>query len=80
MLLKILALLGAGDKQNSENMYHCIADCLRRANTGHTIGNAVIYEAVRTITDIYPNAVLLQTGTFRALAHKWHLQLRQSNV
>ena len=46
---KILAFMGAGDKAASENMYAVIGDAMRRANTGHTIGNAIIYECVRTI-------------------------------
>ena len=61
-LLKILACLGAGDKGASDNMYAVLADILRRANTGHTIGNAIVAEAVRTITAIYPNPGLLQSG------------------
>ena len=61
-LLKILAFMGAGDKAASENMYAVIGDAMRRANTGHTIGNAIIYECVRTITSIYPNPALLQAG------------------
>ncbi len=62
-LLRILGLLGAADKAASDNMYAVIADSMRRANTGHTIGNAIVYEAVRTITAIYPNPALLQSGT-----------------
>ena len=65
-LLKILGCLGAGDKGASDNMYAVLADILRRANTGHTIGNAIVAEAVRTITSIYPNPGLLQNG---ALLH-----------
>jgi hypothetical protein len=61
-LLKILACLGAGDKGAADNMYAVLADILRRANTGHTIGNAIVAEAVRTITAIYPNPALLQSG------------------
>lgn len=61
-LLKILALLGVGDRAASEHMYTVLADVMRRGNTGHTIGNAVVYECVRTITAIHPNATLLQSA------------------
>jgi AP-4 complex subunit epsilon-1 len=54
--------MGAGDKGASENMYAVIDDAMRKANTGHTIGNAIIFECVRTITAIYPNPGLLQSG------------------
>ncbi|KAK9907437.1 hypothetical protein WJX75_003646 [Coccomyxa subellipsoidea] len=61
-LLKILAYLGAGDKTASDNMYAILGDILRKANTGHTIGNAIVAECVRTITAIYPNPSLLQAA------------------
>ncbi|GFR52797.1 hypothetical protein Agub_g15417, partial [Astrephomene gubernaculifera] len=58
-LLKILALLGSGDRAASENMAAVLLQALRRANSSHTIGSAIIYECVRTITTIYPNPQLL---------------------
>ncbi|MEW5297695.1 MAG: hypothetical protein WDW36_000882 [Sanguina aurantia] len=58
-LLKVLAALGVGDKASSENMYAVVQQTLRRANTTHTIGHALIYECVNTITSIYPNPALL---------------------
>ncbi|EFJ52222.1 hypothetical protein VOLCADRAFT_87158 [Volvox carteri f. nagariensis] len=58
-LLKILAALGAGDRSAAENMAAVLHQTLRRANTSHTIGSAIIYECVRTITTIYPNPQLL---------------------
>lgn len=62
-LLKLLALLGAGDQGCSENMYHGVAAAMREgAKHGNTIGNALVYEAVRTVTAIYPNPALLQSG------------------
>lgn len=61
-LLQVLGLLGAGDRSASEHMYAVIADTMRRGNTGHTIGNAVVYECVRTISTIFPNPPLLQSG------------------
>lgn len=61
-LLRILAIMGAGDKSASENMYTVIDEAMHKANTGHTIGNAIIYECVRTVTAIYPNPALLESG------------------
>ena len=61
-LLRLLALLGQGDKAASENMFQIVGDTLRRASTSHTIGNAIICETVRTITTIYPNQILLRSG------------------
>lgn len=58
-LLKILALLGVADKAASENMYSVLADVLRKSDTGATIGNAILYEGIATITSIYPNPKLL---------------------
>ena len=58
-ILKILARLGQGDKAASEQIYEVVAKCLRVANTGSTIGNAVVYECVRTASAIFPNAHLL---------------------
>ena len=61
-LLRVLGHLGTSDKQASDNMYSVVAENMRRGNTGHTIGNAIVYEAVRTIASIYPNPALLQSG------------------
>jgi len=69
-LLRILGQLGVSDKQASDNMYAVVADSMRRGNTGHTIGNAIVYEAVRTIANIYPNPTLLQSGTVRHSCHR----------
>ena len=61
-LLRILWHLGVSDKQASDNMYSIVAEAMRKGNTGHTIGNAIVAEAVRTISNIYPNPALLQSG------------------
>ena len=68
-LLRILGHLGTADKQASDNMYSVVADSMRRGNTGHTIGNAIVYEAVRTIASIYPNPSLLQSGKSYIYTH-----------
>lgn len=48
-LLQLLRLLGIGDKATSDNMSAVVASTLRRAAAGgsHTIGHAIVYEAVR---------------------------------
>lgn len=58
-LLKILAILGAHDKATSSEMYAVLEDTLERASTKNQIGNALVYETVRTITSIYPHPQLL---------------------
>lgn len=56
-------MLGAGDQGAAENMYGVIGAAMQKAALhGNTIGNAIVYEAARAITAIYPNANLLQSG------------------
>ncbi|KAK7360465.1 hypothetical protein VNO77_02459 [Canavalia gladiata] len=61
-LLKILAILGSGDKQASEHMYTVIGDIIRRGDTASNIGNAILYECICCISSIYPNAKLLEAA------------------
>ena len=61
-ILRILSVLGRGDQASSEQMYEVIVDVMRRADTGINVGYAVVYEVVRTITTIYPNALLLDAA------------------
>ncbi|CAI6000830.1 unnamed protein product [Closterium sp. NIES-64] len=72
-LLKLLALLGANNQAASEPMYPVIADVIRRISesqpkagtTGRrddsqvTAGNAILYEAIRTVAAIHPSEQLL---------------------
>ena len=59
-LLKILALLGAGDRHTSENMYSVLMEVLKRSDPGSNIGNAILYECICTITTIVANPRLLE--------------------
>ncbi|XP_019421448.1 PREDICTED: AP-4 complex subunit epsilon-like isoform X2 [Lupinus angustifolius] len=61
-LLKILALLGSGDKKASENMYTVLADIIRKSDSSTNIGNAVLYECIRCVASIYPNPMLLEAA------------------
>ncbi|KVH95144.1 Adaptor protein complex AP-4, epsilon subunit [Cynara cardunculus var. scolymus] len=57
-LLKILALLGSGDKQSSEQMYTIIGDIMRRSDTTSNIGNAILYECICCVSSIHPSPKL----------------------
>lgn len=61
-LLKILALLGSGDKQASENMYTVVGDIFRKCDSSSNIGNAVLYECISCVSSIYPNQKLLESA------------------
>ncbi|KAG2376164.1 AP-4 complex subunit [Vigna angularis] len=49
-MLKILALLGSGDKQASGHMYTVLGDKIRKSDSMTNIGNAVLYECSRIAT------------------------------
>ncbi|KAL4383454.1 hypothetical protein GQ457_15G007720 [Hibiscus cannabinus] len=61
-LLKILALLGSGDKQASETMYTVVGDIFRKRDSSSNIGNAVLYECICCVSSIYPNTKLLDSA------------------
>lgn len=61
-LLKILALLGSGDRQASENMYTVVGDIFRKCDSTSNIGNAVLYECICCVSSIYPNPKLLEAA------------------
>ncbi|CAH1791246.1 unnamed protein product [Owenia fusiformis] len=62
-LLKVLALLGANNKESSEEMYAILNEVLKRTEASHKIGLAVIYECLETITCIYPNDHLVNLAS-----------------
>ncbi|XP_077229897.1 AP-4 complex subunit epsilon-like isoform X2 [Tasmannia lanceolata] len=61
-LLKILALLGSGDKQASEQMYTVLGDIFRKCESSSNIGNAVLYECICCVSSIYSNPKLLNAA------------------
>ncbi|KAH7834765.1 hypothetical protein Vadar_019502 [Vaccinium darrowii] len=61
-LLKILALLGSGDKQASEQMYTVVGDIMRKCDSTSNIGNAVLYECICCVSSILPNPKLLEAA------------------
>uniref|UniRef100_A0A2P2MR91 AP-4 complex subunit epsilon n=1 Tax=Rhizophora mucronata TaxID=61149 RepID=A0A2P2MR91_RHIMU len=61
-LLKILALLGNGDKQASEHMYTVVGDIFKKCDLSSNIGNAVLYECICCVSSIYPNLKLLEAA------------------
>ncbi|XP_027345535.1 AP-4 complex subunit epsilon-like isoform X2 [Abrus precatorius] len=61
-LLKILALLGSGDKHSSEHMYTVIGDIIRKGDSSSNIGNAILYECICCVSSIYPSAKLLEAA------------------
>jgi len=67
-ILKMLALLGQGDKAASLQMHPVILSCLKSANSGTGIGNALVYECVRTSIAIHPDERLL-TASAAVVAH-----------
>ncbi|KAK6158573.1 hypothetical protein DH2020_005887 [Rehmannia glutinosa] len=61
-LLKILALLGSGDKKASEQMYTILGDIMRKCDSTSNIGNAILYECVRCVSSLHPNPKLLEAA------------------
>ncbi|KAJ8755347.1 hypothetical protein K2173_019145 [Erythroxylum novogranatense] len=61
-LLKILALLGNGDKQASEHMYTVVGDIFKKCDSASNIGNALLYECICCVSSIYPSPKLLEAA------------------
>mmetsp|Transcript_18829 Transcript_18829/g.33818 ORF Transcript_18829/g.33818 Transcript_18829/m.33818 type:complete len:1080 (-) Transcript_18829:79-3318(-) len=59
-IVRILSVIGKNDSASSEGMYEILGDCLRKAEeAGINASNAIVYECIRCITNIYPNNTLL---------------------
>lgn len=61
-LLKILALLGSGDKQASEQMYTILSDIFRKGESTSNIGNSILYQCICCVSSIYPNTKSLEAA------------------
>ncbi|XP_042484192.1 AP-4 complex subunit epsilon-like isoform X2 [Macadamia integrifolia] len=61
-LLKILALLGNGDKQASEHMYTVLGDIFKKCDPSSNIGNAVLYECICCVSSIHCGPKLLESA------------------
>ncbi|XP_051151125.1 AP-4 complex subunit epsilon-like isoform X2 [Andrographis paniculata] len=59
-LLKILSLLGSGDKKASEQMYTTVGDIMREIDSTSNIGNAILYECICCVSSLHPNPKLLE--------------------
>ena len=58
-LLKLLAVLGHANQRTSEEMYEVLRQTMQVSDLKTTIGYAIMFECIKTITRIYPQAELL---------------------
>ncbi|KAH6783531.1 Adaptin family protein [Perilla frutescens var. hirtella] len=61
-LLKILTVLGTGDKKASEQMYTIVGDIMRKCDSTSNIGNAILYECICCVSSLHPNPKLLEAA------------------
>ncbi|GAX11610.1 AP-4 complex subunit epsilon-1 [Fistulifera solaris] len=76
-LIRILGILGQADIVASQGMYEILNEAMKKADTGINAGYAVVYECVKTIVSIYPNAALLDAA---AEAISRFIQSRSNNL
>lgn len=62
MLVRLLGVLGRNDAAASSGMYEILNDTMKKADVGINAGYAIVYECIRTIVQIYPNATLLDAA------------------
>ncbi|KAH7815901.1 Adaptor protein complex 4 (AP-4), epsilon subunit [Monocercomonoides exilis] len=62
-LLKFFAVLGKNDQKTSEQLYPIIALVLKNQAVDSDIGIAIVYEAIRTLSNLYPSPTLLQLAS-----------------
>jgi AP-4 complex subunit epsilon-1 len=61
-LVRILGLLGHNDAAASSGIYEMLSETMKKADVGINAGYAIVYECIRTIVAIYPNATLLDAA------------------
>ena len=61
-LVRLLGVLGRNDAATSSGMYEILNDTMKKADIGINAGYAIVYECIRTIVQIYPNATLLDSA------------------
>lgn len=61
-LVRILGLLGRNDAAASSGIYEMLSETMKKADVGINAGYAIVYECIRTIVAIYPNATLLDAA------------------
>ena len=61
-LLKLLALLAADDAQATQKCVEVLGETLKRADTGLSIGHAVSFEVINTVTSIVPVPELIEAA------------------
>ena len=58
-IVRIVSVIGKNDATSSEGMLEILLECLSKAeDSGINAANAIVYECIRCITNIYPNPVL----------------------
>eukprot|EP00756_Hemistasia_phaeocysticola_P009354 Hpha_TRINITY_DN14869_c0_g2::TRINITY_DN14869_c0_g2_i1::g.169539::m.169539/K12400/AP4E1; AP-4 complex subunit epsilon-1 len=61
-LLKLLSILCHQDIERSVQTYEVLSEVMKRADSGLSIGHAVIFECVKAITCLAPNQELLEAA------------------